>query len=195
MPKLFFDTETTGLIDRKADPTAPTQPNLTQIAAILYDDAWREISSLNHIIYPSGWTIPEGASNVHGITTEYAEIFGVRLHSVVSTFGDMVDVADTVVAHNADFDVTVMRRAAFMVSDPDPFDGKVVYCTMKAATKVARILHATPRHDQDFKYPKLEECVKKFFGETLEGAHDALVDIRATVRVYHYLCDHYGIDP
>jgi DNA polymerase-3 subunit epsilon len=37
------------------------------------------------------------------------------------------------------------------------------------------------------KAPKLEECIHHFFGETLAGAHDALVDVRACARVYFHL--------
>ena len=34
------------------------------------------------------------------------------------------------------------------------------------------------------KPPKLEECMKHFFGEEFPGAHDAMVDTRACARVY-----------
>ena len=37
------------------------------------------------------------------------------------------------------------------------------------------------------KPPKLEECIKHFFNETLEGAHDAMVDLAACSRVYFHL--------
>lgn len=195
MAKLFFDTETTGLLNKRAPDTDPSQPNLAQIAAILYDDDWNEVSSMNHIIYPTSWEIPEAASNVHGITTDKAQKFGVSLENVVPTFIDMVDVVDTVVCHNSDYDTVVMRRAAHICGEGDPFQGKNIFCTMKAATSVAQILHKFPKHSKDYKYPRLEECYQKFFGEKLEGAHDALVDIRATVRVYHYLCEHYGMAP
>lgn len=37
------------------------------------------------------------------------------------------------------------------------------------------------------KPPKLEECIRHFFDEALEGAHDALVDVRACARVHRHL--------
>jgi DNA polymerase III epsilon subunit-like protein len=55
---------------------------------------------------------------------------------------------------------------------------------MHAATPVCKILHAKPRHDQDYKWPKLSEAYRYFFGRALEGAHDALVDVKACRDVY-----------
>jgi DNA polymerase-3 subunit epsilon len=37
------------------------------------------------------------------------------------------------------------------------------------------------------KPPKLSECIQFFFNEELVGAHDALVDVRACVRVFRHL--------
>jgi len=37
------------------------------------------------------------------------------------------------------------------------------------------------------KPPKLEECIRHFFNEELDGAHDAMVDVRACRRVYFHL--------
>jgi len=37
------------------------------------------------------------------------------------------------------------------------------------------------------KPPKLEECIRHFFGEELDGAHDAMVDVVACRRVFFHL--------
>jgi DNA polymerase-3 subunit epsilon len=37
------------------------------------------------------------------------------------------------------------------------------------------------------KPPKLEECIRHFFNEDLEGAHDAMADVIACRRVYFHL--------
>lgn len=195
MAKLFFDTETTGLVQKRLPATDEGQPNLVQLAAILYDDDWNEVNSLNCIVYPRAWEVPEAASNVHKITTEKASKYGININAAYNAFYDMVEIADKVVAHNADFDVTVMRRASVVCGDgSDPFEGKQVMCTMKAATNVVQVLHARPRHAKDWKFPKLEECYRHFYNEELEGAHDALVDVRACVRVYKTLCEHYKME-
>ena len=51
------------------------------------------------------------------------------------------------------------------------------------------IVKAKPKRNGQWKWPKLEECVRHFFGETLVGAHDALTDVRATARVFYHLVD------
>ena len=40
-----------------------------------------------------------------------------------------------------------------------------------------------------FKWPKLEELYDKCFSEKLENAHDALVDVKATYRIFQKLHD------
>jgi len=37
------------------------------------------------------------------------------------------------------------------------------------------------------KSPKLEECIKHFFGEELPGAHDAMIDVIACRRIYFHM--------
>ena len=55
-------------------------------------------------------------------------------------------------------------------------------CTMLSSTGILKI-----KTKQGYKWPKLEECIKFFFDEQLEGAHDALTDVRACIRVYKEL--------
>ena len=43
------------------------------------------------------------------------------------------------------------------------------------------------------KAPNLGECIQHFFGETLEGAHDAAVDIEASLRVMWHLINEVGV--
>ena len=83
-----------------------------------------------------------------------------------------------------------MRRAAYVYSQmtdqeySDPFEGKTIICTMLASMNIVK---AIPKRNGQWKWPKLEECMNHFFNETIEGAHDALVDVRATARVYYHL--------
>lgn len=65
----FFDTETAGLPKNFSAPTTDVDnwPRLVQLSWILTDER-KEV----FIIRPDGFTIPEEASNVHGITTERA---------------------------------------------------------------------------------------------------------------------------
>jgi len=198
MSALFFDTETTGKWNFKSKDKFrdPSQPKLVQLAAILVDDEFNEVSSLNCIVYPADWEIPDEAANIHGISQAKAERFGISLPTAVEMFMQLADMADKFVAHNSEFDVNIIQHARTLVNEStDPFEGKQAWCTMKAATPVVKILHKSPRHEQDYKYPKLEECVRHFFNREIVGAHDALVDVRECIQVYKALCEHYGMNP
>jgi len=192
MKTLLFDTETTGLVRDKLDATDPAQPMPIQIGMKLDAENRREMLAANYLIVPEGWTMDAKASEVTGLTDDMAKEYGTQLITGVEFFLDMVDHADIIVAHNARFDITVMQRAAFVYHDligtkyVDPFAGKTMICTMLASLDIVK---ATPKRRGQWKWPKLEECVRFFFNETIEGAHDALVDVRATARVYYELLD------
>lgn len=187
---LFFDTETTGLVKPKKPPTDPVQPMPVQIGLKLDGEDQKERTAMNYMIQPEGWIVDPKAAEITGITNEIAEAYGVNIIAGYEVFRDTIKHADAVVAHNAMFDITVMRRTAKVYADMteqeyvDPFKGKSCICTMLTATQ---IVQALPKRNGEYKWPKLEECMRFFFNESLEGAHDALVDVRATARVYYEL--------
>lgn len=187
---LFYDTETTGLLNFKVSHTDESQPSLVQLAGILTEDDGTERAVLNLIVDP-GRPVPEEASNIHGITDEIIERSSVPPSIALNAFKCLMIRADTMVAHNESFDRKVMAAAFHRVSMDDiVVRQKTIMenvCTMKPATQVVKVLHKNPRTDTDYKWPKLEECIRFFFDESLEGAHDALVDVRACIRVYFKL--------
>jgi DNA polymerase-3 subunit epsilon len=196
LPILFFDTETTGKLDRKKPPTDEGQPDLVQLAAILTDDDLNEISSLNCIVYPQKWRVPDEVAKIHGISHEKAEAYGLSLPTALAVFDEMAEIADRFVAHNIEFDNAIMARAyARAKRMSNPFEGKEMRCSMKAAIKILKLPKHNATPNDPYKYPRLEECVRYFFDEKLEGAHDALVDVRATIRVYRAECEFYGMAP
>lgn len=189
---LILDTETTGLAKDNYGPTHPKQPMPMQIGFKLDSHARQERAAVNILIRPQNWSIEAKASEITGITDDMAKECGTHLITAVELFLDMVSNADVIVAHNAAFDVTVLRRATFVYSEMveteyvDPFAGKTVICTMMGALNIVK---AMPKRNGQWKWPKLTECVKFFYNEELEGAHDALVDVRACARVYYELLD------
>jgi DNA polymerase III subunit epsilon len=192
MMLLFYDTETTGLLNFKESYQHETQPSLVQLAAVLTDNDGTERACLSMIVDP-GRPIPKQASDVHGITDDIVERCSVPPAVALNAFKWLVLRADTMIGHNQGFDQKVMSTA-FHRSEMDDVVSRidnvmVKVDTMKPATKVVKILHKKPRHERDYKWPKLEECIRFFFDEELEGAHDALVDVRACMRVYHKLLE------
>ncbi len=188
---LFYDTETTGLVDDRAPPEAAHQPHLVQLACLLTENDGQERAALSMIVKPGGWVIPKQASDVHGITAEIAERCGVSEAFATAAWCRLMGLSDTMVAHNLKFDWLVMQAAGLRSEQwfkkdraPKPF------CTMEAATHIVN-LPPTPKMIAcgmtKPKPPKLEECIKHFFNEDLSGAHDAMVDVRACARLYFQL--------
>jgi len=188
---LFYDTETTGLIEFKKRSHDPCQPHLVQLAALLMDDEGNEIQSLSVIIEPNGYEIPKEASDVHGITTEFAKKVGIPLEDAVRPFISMAKKADQLVAHNITFDNRVIKIAKLRLPDVKfPEMTATNFCTMNKSKAIVNCPPTAKMIAAGFigpKVPKLEECIKHFFDEELVGAHDALVDVRACARVYYHL--------
>lgn len=186
MSVLIFDTETTGFLVKDLDPTHSEQPDVVQLAALLYDGGGREVAALSTLVQPSKPIAP-GAFKAHGISSEIASSHGVTPLEAMTMFAGMLKNAKVIVAHNLEFDAKVMLAAWHRTFGEDfrtALVDKRAFCTMKAMTNIAKIMHARPRHAKDYKWPKLSECVEFLFGEKLLGAHDALVDARACARVY-----------
>lgn len=186
--KLFFDTETTGLVNFKEAPNSDCQPRLVQLAAILTDETGNELDSINTLVAPDGFEIPEEASKVHGITTEKAKANGLPIAFVMGLFCGMRSRAKTLIAHNISYDLFVMRGEMMRINRDYPDGEKEKFCTMMKSTNICKIIG--PR---GFKWPSLQEAYKHAFGKGFEGAHDAMNDIRATKEFYFWLIKQPGL--
>ena len=178
---LFFDTETTGKANFKLPPDHRSQPRLVQLAAILTDDTGEhEIATLNTVIKPEGFAIPYEASEIHGITTEYATKHGVQLADAIGVFKRFLKMASLSVGHNIEFDQFVIDgELARLMEQPPVIDS---FCTMKAMTDICGI--PGPYGN---KWPKLQEAYERCFGSTFDDAHDAMADVMACKAVYFWL--------
>lgn len=191
MPILGFDTETTGLVNTRAEPTHPSQPHLVQLAAVLMsDDGQRELGVLGAIVRPDGWEIPASAAAVHGITTDLALQVGLPLPVVLAMFNQIARLATSHVAHNVDFDLRVLQAAFHRVGKLSSMHPLNARCTKDLATPVVNLPPTARMLAAGFNKPKpptLDECWDFLFQEKLTGAHDALVDARGCVRVFFEL--------
>lgn len=202
-----FDTETSGLpLDGRPDTDAG-QPHIVQLGAVLVDlDTRRHIATLDVIVRPEGWTIPEDVSRVHGITQAHAEAVGIPESLAVEALLEMAK-GRLRVAHNEPFDRRIVRIACarfFEESTVDEWSDGKAECTAQLATPIMklpptpRMLAAGRRH---YKTPNLGEAYRHFTGRDLEGAHSAIVDVLACLEVYraikqsgpqmHAACDQF----
>jgi len=190
---LFFDTETSGLPAFAKPSDDPCQPHLLQIAWILAEEDGTEVETFSTLVKPyPGCIIGEEAFKAHGISVRKATEEGMDGSAATDRFFEMVFRAERVIGHNVTFDIRMMRihsakAHGFKWECPVPY-----VCTMRSATPIIK-LPPTPKMIAagftKFKAPNLGECVRFFFNEELDGAHDALVDVRACKRVYHAIQD------
>jgi DNA polymerase III epsilon subunit-like protein len=181
---LFFDTETTGI---PRDYKAPVSdlgnwPRLVQIAWLLIDDQQNEISSAEFIVRPEGFDIPAEAARIHGITTEMARRDGVSLHSALDEVTEDILRASVLIAHNMQFDEKILGAELLRAGRQNVVEAMVRRCTMQSATNYCQL---PGRYG--YKWPTLQELHQRLFGELFEGAHHALVDVRACAKCFFEL--------
>ncbi len=181
---IFFDTETTGLPKNYKAPISDSAnwPRMVQIAWMVCDEAGETLDSKMFIIKPEGYTIPKEASNVHGISTEKAMAEGVDLTMVLNQFNDAMTKSQAIVAHNISFDETIVGAEFFRKKIEWTIDKKKKYDTMKLSTDFCRI---PGRYG--YKWPNLNELYFKLFKRHFDGAHDALVDVKACAESFFEL--------
>lgn len=176
---LTLDTETANL----------TTKNIVQLAAILWTPE-RELSQINFLIEPDGWTIDPKAQAVHGISLEDCQQWGIPIESALWALESLASKADVVTAHNYSFDGPV-------ISDEFRRKGQVwsvkqSYCTMQACVNHCKI-PPTPRMiasgRRGYKSPSLQEAHVWATGVGFEGGHDALNDVKAAIVVHKKLLE------
>ncbi len=179
MAILFFDTETSDMIDRRRGP-GPGQPHVVQLAALLVEEGTE--TPLCTLIRPEGWTVSPGAERVHGISTRQALAGGVPIRQAIEQFHELASRAEVLVAHNIEFDRLMVLSEYARLNLAHPFRGKREFCTMKAATDIMRL-----PGPYGYKWPTLQEAYRFFTGKDLKSAHNALADVRACRAVYEAL--------
>jgi DNA polymerase-3 subunit epsilon len=192
---LFYDTETTGLPLFHEPSEDPRQPHIVQLGAALVDlDTYAEIASLDLIVRPDGWKIPDDVAAIHGITTERAMDVGVPARVVFDLLLELWSLSQARIGHNEQFDARMVRIALLRHRDSDP-DAEInakwkagyAQCTQVLSTPILK-LPPTPKMKAagrfHHKSANLGEAYRFFTGKPLEGAHSAMVDVRACIEVY-----------
>ncbi len=199
---LFYDTETQGLPLFSEPSEDPRQPHIVQLAALLMClDTRREIASMDVIVRPEGWTIPDEVAALHGITTEHAMDVGVTedtaLEMLMALWGADRPEQRHLIAHNESFDRRIVRiglKRHFDPMDPnrmpslsDMWKAARAECTQQLSTPILKLpptekMMAAGR--MHHKSANLGEAYRHFTGCELVGAHSAMVDVRACATVY-----------
>lgn len=180
---IIFDTETTGFVS----PSLPLadQPHVCQFAALTLEVDMtarkiREHGRLDRLIRP-GVAIPPEATRVHGITDAHvadAPPFADSAEEILELFRQ----ADVAVGHNLDFDRQVLEVELLRLQRNKNFLPDQRFDTMKICTDICRL-----PGKNGFKFPRLDETYRHFFGEDFDNAHNALADVIATAKIFREL--------
>ncbi len=174
--KLIIDVETTGIpIGRDAhysDLEKYANARIVQLTFMLCDDDYNEISLQDYIIKADNFSIEN--SHIHGITDEISAN-GVQLEYVMQQYKIMLSQCDTIIAHNAKFDINVIkselvRRELFDIIDM--MDSKQIACTMMSTKELVNI-----KNKYGIKFPSLAELYYYLFHCQLENAHNSKYDV------------------
>ena len=187
MLALIFDVETTGLPKKRNADILDFQnwPNVVQISWMVYNVTHGKIISINdHIIrLQSGVKIPESATNIHGITNEIMREKGENIVKVLKKFNKDLLESQVIVAHNIDFDETIIGVESLRWLDHNIFDNykNMRYCTMKRSRKIKR------------KWMKLVDLHEHLFKTVPQNLHNSLIDVFVCFRCFCKL--DYNTDP
>lgn len=181
---VVIDTETSGLFDFKKPADAEGQPRMASLALIYLDADLNIISESMHWIKPEGWVMPEAATKVNGITQEFLMEKGVPvIDGALNEYAKAIDDGLTVVAHNATYDLKILRGELRRAKIDDRYEKTKKICTMFALTPIVK---APKKRGAGYKWPKLEE-VCAFFGMKQEAAHTALEDAKMVAEFFRRL--------
>ena len=159
-PVVFFDLETTGV--------SITKDRIVQIGAIkVFPNGLQE--EKNVVVNPT-IPIPAGASAVHGITDDEVKD-KPKFKQIAKSFSVWLSGCDLAGYNSDNFDIPLLIEEFNRVGIEFPEQDIHFIDVLKIERKVnGHTLGAT---------------YERYTGEKLEGAHDALIDIYATIKIFH----------
>jgi len=185
---LFFDTETTGLPKKWGAKMQDVNnwPRVIQLAFIVTDEKFNIITEFCELIKPDGWEIPNQKFWIdNGYSTAENIEKGIPIREAIQKFLIGLESCEFLLAHNIAFDHTVLGAEMIRLNMSTKSRPKKV-CTMKSTTGFMNL----PR----MKWPKLEELHERLFNCKFDNAHDALADVKATIRCFKHLKENDLID-
>jgi len=164
---VVFDTETTDIYGY-----------IISYAMVEYDIIEKKITKeIHEFINPQAKINPE-AYAVHKISEEDVKdkpTFKEKRDEIIKTLTS----ADMVVGHNVLFDFGILKRELERDKYHTNHLDIPIFDTMYFAADVVEL--------EKRKMPRLEECVNYFFGHQNAGYHDALEDVKMTLKVFEKL--------
>jgi DNA polymerase-3 subunit epsilon len=206
MPKLVFDTETTGLLPKVKllnEETLPLFPYSVQFSYIVYEDETNSILKMRDFIVrlPQDITISDESIKIHGITNEISRRDGVDIECIIDEFIQDYNAVDLLVAHNLNFDLTVLQADIMRVIKRNQINAnkiqtyknfiaslnksKKLYCTMQETIEVCNIKAYYKDGREYVKFPRLSELHDKLFQSVPNNLHNSMNDVIVCLRCFY----------
>ena len=205
MKAMILDTETTGLPKRKSAKITDNDnwPYIVQFSWLICDLEKGTIENVKDYIVqiPEGMDIPPDSTKIHGITTKQMREKGHPIKDILWNFHKDLKSIQYIVAHNLNFDKTIIRVELHRNGYPNLFVRKkyIEFCTMNYGTGICKLPRKNKWNGQTrLKPPKLIELYKILFDETPENLHNSLIDVLVCFRCFYKMimnCDIFDINP
>lgn len=169
-----WDVETTGL--------NPKEDFIIQLAVSKFDKTtFEEIVGKKWYIKPAhAYSISPSAQAVHGLSKEFIDANGVYFKEIAQEFFDLIKDSDLLTYNGNTFDIKFLNEECRRWSIDLPIYGKRFYDAFAMECR----FH--PRN--------LSQVYKNYTGKDLEGAHDALSDVRATAEVFKHQMSNFNLN-
>lgn len=166
-----YDVETTGL--------STQTDKVIQLSAVKFNEDFEIIAQFDEYIRPIGeWHMSEGAEEVHGISTKFVMENGKLLKDVGAKFLEFIEGCDILSYNGNRFDIKILTLNLREVGLDLQIDGRVFFDSYLLESKLQS--------------RKLGDVYRRYTGKDLEGAHNALNDVIATVEVFKYQLAEFG---
>lgn len=165
-----YDVETTGLSTK--------EDYVIQLSAVKFNRNFEIIDKFDNYINPTGaWHMSDGAEMVHGLSTEFILSNGRPMSEVGKEFLEFTDGCDILSYNGNKFDIKMLSKDLRLAGYEFELSGRTFYDSYLLETKL------NPR--------TLSGIYLKYTGNVLEGAHNSLNDVIATVEVFKHQLEMY----
>jgi len=187
------------------------QPYIAQLSFVVLNKQNDIVFHYDELIrLPEGVEVEEGATKQNGITAAMCKEKGVDICDALKTFVSWFLKCERVVAHNIEFDRTLIRFE--IARNYERLQKEMPYCnvvfqesydriakidyfdTMIRGYKICGATRTLNNGKTVPKRPSLKELYSLFFGKTPDPMHNSIVDVLVTMRCYLKLSLHRDVD-
>lgn len=170
-----LDIETDGFLEK--DGGVIRYPNVVQVAWVLMNLDGVIIKKQTELINYPDIKFTE-AFEIHKIDIEVIKRIGKQPQEVYASLSRDIRLADFVVAHNIDFDITILRDQFRRYHLIDILQSKRILCTMRESVDFC----GRTDFRGNLRYPKLVELYKSLFNYDVQQIHNAESDALLTAK-------------